>query len=130
MPVADYECPNCGMIQEVLRVGPLPKSAKCVCGSIAKRIITWTGAYTGNADDTTYAKVTASVLDPRDKHPFMVEARKDPTKRNVNRALKHKGLRVMDHNEKPPKQETTEQFIERTKPFVANELRKFRRIEI
>lgn len=128
MPLADYLC-ECGKTTEHLRVGPLPTHVKCDCGKIAKRIISMTGHHVGNMDDFSMA-ATAQVLDRHDPNPIMVEARRNPTKRNIKAALKYAGLRIVDRNEKPQPKESEAAFRERTKPFVAEQLRKHRRIEI
>ena len=130
MPIYEYVCQYGHYHDVICGVSDLKPTSKCPeCGKTAKRAWRPSGGYVSNMDDTTWSKVTAEVLDPRDSNPIMVEARQNPTKRNVLKAMKYKGLRFEEKGEKEHR-ETTDQFIDRTQNFVADELRKHRRIEI
>lgn len=91
MPVYDYECRCCGWVFEVIegydaRIRTCPS-----CYTIdAHRIISQTGQYCGN-QDASWLKSSADPVDPESQDPVDVEFRRNPTRENRNRWMRHHG---------------------------------------
>ena len=104
MPLYDHECPHCGMIFEAFaevdqQIIPCPHC----CGIKAKRVISWTGAYTSN-QDADWIRSVREVVD-KDGGPHCQEFLKDPTRDNYRKWMKGEGLRPLEPGEKPMKPE-------------------------
>ena len=98
-PIFDYDCDNCGSRTESIRPNSVTR-IRCKCGNMAYRIISATGVHCGNGDDTTWARDAVEVMPKDSNDPAVRQFIKDPTKRNLTRAMKSQGIRHMDHGEK------------------------------
>ena len=99
MPLYDFECTDCKKITEAI-ADTEAKHLPCTCGAMAKKIISASGVYTGNADDTSWAKYGMEVMPKDSQHPETREFMRDPTKGNYGKAMKAEGVRFMEPGEK------------------------------
>lgn len=128
MPLYDYECHNCEYTFEVIArieetVVPCPK-----CERAADRIISVSGAYTGN-EDAPWIRSVADVIecDSDNKHDQRF-LQSNKTRGDLKRWMKGRGLRHMEAGEKPIKR--TRFDLERHTEKVMEKRKERNRIEI
>jgi len=101
MPIYDFECEDCGWIQESIQRHDVD-GISCHCGGIAKKIISVSGQYIAN-QDAVWLKSVTDVVDKDNKAPHVQEFIKNPTRKNYQRWMKGEGLRPFEPGEKPQK---------------------------
>jgi hypothetical protein len=98
MIYADFECPS-GHITEHI-VHWKQKKVRCsTCGKKAKRIISAGRQYLGNQDCEHVRSAVDALLDKDDHSPSATTLRQHPTRENLNRFMKERGLSRMDYTE-------------------------------
>lgn len=104
MIIVDAECKKCKNVSEVMieRGGMTPLCPRC--GAKTRRVYTPSGVYLGNQDCAHVRSALSVLLDPDDRSPRAQDLRSRPTRDNLNRYLKEKGLSRLDYTERggPP----------------------------
>ena len=130
MPVYDYECKACGHIFEVIE-GYDETNRHCpICQKLdCHRIISQTGQYCGN-QDAPWLKSSNAVVDKDSRHPIDLEFRRNPTRENRERWMRHHGLREYEPGMRMKPEEPKHDTDPRVTKHLMRELQKRRRIEI
>ena len=98
MPLFDYQCDQCGHIHEEVQhwnvyTVPCPK-----CEGNAQKIISLSGVNTAN-NDAEWIRSIVEVVDKDSSDPVDVAMRTNPTRDNMKRWMKEKGLRHFEPGE-------------------------------
>lgn len=89
----DYACDRCGHQHERnVKWNDYKKKLCPGCNKLtARRIYNPKGAYLGNQDTTWLKTAPINVVDPESKDPIDIAFRKNPTRDNRDRWMKHHG---------------------------------------
>ena len=101
MPIFDYECQDCGKIEEKIILDLDANEISCDCGGRAHRIISCskTSIFTAN-EDAPWIRSVLDVVDKEATDKATVEFRKNPTRQNYKNWMKANGLRHLEPGEK------------------------------
>lgn len=103
MPIYDYYCDRCKTtdIDVIAGVDDDPRTGSC--GHQTRRIISMSGTNQNTANDDAdwihHRKTGAVAVFRNDDHPAAQRFVKDPTRANLNRVMKAKGLRHVEAGE-------------------------------
>ena len=104
MIVCDYECQECGYVQEtfITTMKRVPQVLTCVkCGGTAKRIISLSrtnhGVYN---EDSGWLKSVREVVDKDPKKAHCQAFIKNPTRTNYKNWMRGEGIRPLEPGEK------------------------------
>jgi len=126
MPLYDYECQTCGLVEEHI-AAMNEEIVELTCGHPGWRIISISGVNTAN-QDADWIRSVCDVVDKDPSKPHCREFIKNPTRENYMKFLKGEGLRPMEPGEKPRRPAPVNES--RLLKLGLESLRKRRRIEI
>ena len=101
MPLYVHECNKCGKRRETImsiREHDGEEYDSCDCGGIWKSIITASGTFTAN-EDADWIRSVRDVVDKDDMGRASQEFLKEPTRANLKRWMKDKGVRHLEPGE-------------------------------
>lgn len=128
MPIYDYECPSCGLIEDQIAKTD-EQVIVCECGKEARRIITLSGVHCAN-DDSAWVRSAAEAFSAEDPNHAVRDFVARPTRRRLRAAMKVKGLRHLEPGEKPTKRENQVDSPAFTEALAKSFYRKHRTIEV
>lgn len=102
MPLYDYQCTECGEIQERYcgLINDRPESLNCPqCTGVSKRIISASGVNCSN-DDASWVRTVVDVVNKKSNNPATQEFIKNPTRANLKNHLSANGLRHVEPGER------------------------------
>lgn len=102
MPIYDFECNNCGHIQEVITSisGSEKETITCpTCNKGMVKIISMSGVHCAN-EDSPWIRSVLEVVDKEDPRPAHREFLKRPTRKNYKSWMREAGLRHSENNER------------------------------
>lgn len=105
MILVDFLCKTCGVHERIVDSGTWRDTCP-TCGRKTKRIISMTGVYTGNQDGSYATESAAALLDlpiaRKSTDPVTRNLATNPTRENLRKYLKAKGLRHAENEKGGP----------------------------
>ncbi len=103
MPIYDYECKHCGHVELDVYARHADQHLDCVsCPEKMERYISLSGVHTAN-EDADWIRSVTEVVEKGGSCRVSTEFLKNPTRTNLKRWMKEKGLRhVENHHGGPP----------------------------
>ena len=133
MPILfDFECEDCGMIEERLVNTSAVGAQRCVeCRGYMRMIITQAPTYqhVGN-QDAQHVRDGRIAFDPEDRRPAIREYLDRPSRDTKSAAMQAANIRHLEDGEKPEKKEDPDKRVTRLTDKVMNMRRERRSFKV
>ena len=94
----DWECSRCGFIEERLEERDVDNVKCSQCSGVATKVFPFRGQMFG--EESSWIRTVLDVVDKHDGSPVTREFLQTPTRSNMRRWMKEKGIRHLEDGEK------------------------------